>query len=115
MTKDNAFGILCIDNKKWSDVDMKNVDVVKHYVAGAEKGKTKNVSITGHEGERLMNYFTCLAQRLVDEKGKVSYIINATKYSQSTTDIQNMLLTSIPSNMIDKTVIDIPMGTSKLN
>jgi hypothetical protein len=93
---------------------MKNLDVVKLYVAGVEKGKTTNLRIEGHEGERLMNYNTCLAQRVVTD-GIVSYIVNETKYSRSTSAIQSMVRGAIPSHMIDKTVTGIQMGDSSLN
>ena len=93
---------------------MKNVDVVKLFVAGVEKGKTTNVRIEGsHEEARLMNYNTCLAQRVVKD-AKVTYIVNNTKYSRSTSAIQKMIENQIPFSMIEDIVIDVPMNTRSL-
>lgn len=95
---------------------MKNIDVVNYYVACMKNGfKTTNVKIAGDSSELLMNYGTCLVQRLVDDNGVISYIVNETKYSRSTSAIQTMVRGAIPSNMIAKTVTDIPMGTRSLN
>lgn len=93
---------------------MKNLDVVKLYVAGAEKGKTTNLRIEGLEGERLMNYNTCLVQRVITESGLVNYIVNETRYSSSTSRIQSFVRQTIPTEMICKTVTDINMGASNL-
>jgi hypothetical protein len=94
---------------------MTNLEVVKYYVAGMEKGKTANLRIEGANGELLINYGTVLAQRLVDENGIVSYIVNETKYSRSTSSIQSLISQSIPENMIAETVTNVPMGASSLN
>lgn len=64
---------------------MKNVDVIKNFVNGSTKGKTANLYI---EGDKLFNYNTCIAQR-VDNN---NMIVNMTKYSTSTSTIQNKLL-----------------------
>lgn len=94
---------------------MKNLDVVKYYVAGIEKGKTKNLRIEGANGDLLVNYGTVLAQRVVDKNGAVSYIVNETKYSSSTSRIQSLIRQTIPTDMIEKTVTDVRMGASSLN
>lgn len=91
---------------------MKNEYVVKLYVAGEEEGKSNNLRI---EGDKLFSYFTCIAQRLIDENGKVSYIVNNTKYSKSTTTIQNMVMNHIPNDLIITQLRDVDMGASSLN
>ena len=80
---------------------MKNIDVIKKFIAGGTSGGTKNLRI---EGNRLMNYDTCIAEREVlpshDE-----YVLNMTKYSSSTSTIQNAMLREFDSVM-DVTVVE---------
>jgi hypothetical protein len=85
---------------------MKNIDVIKTFVNGGTTGKTKNLRI---EGEKLFNYNTCLAQRNGTE-----IVVNATKYSTSTTTIQNKLLHELTYHMDVMTLANIPMGTQDL-
>ncbi len=90
---------------------MKNTDVVTAFLNGESKAKTKNLRI---EGKNLINYNTILAQRVGDGKGNNSYVVNITKYSQSTTTIQNVILKEIPESKILRCVTGIPMGADYL-
>jgi hypothetical protein len=91
---------------------MKNIDVINAFVSGANKGKTKNLRI---EGDKLMNYNTCIAERW-DKLGgeEFGFVVNTTKYSQSTTTIQNKLLTVIPEYSLAETLVNVPMGADSL-
>lgn len=92
---------------------MKNIDVITTFVNGGTKAKTKNLRI---EGDKLFNYNTCLAERYEKLGGEeMGFIVNATKYSMSTTTIQNKLLTSIPEDQITATLVSIPMGAGSLS
>lgn len=92
---------------------MKNFDVVMAFLNQdfASGVKTKNLRI---EGRDLMNYNTILAQAIGDGYGNYHYVINVTKYSTSTTTIQNMILNNIDERKILKCVGDIPMGANYL-
>ena len=72
---------------------MKNIDVIKLFVSGATKGKTKNLYI---DGDRLINYSTVIAKRV----GGVFYV-NGTKYSHSTSTIQGALKVELQHNYIE--------------
>lgn len=86
---------------------MKNIDVIERFVNGGTKGKTANLFI---EDNKLFNYNTCIAER---NDSNESFVVNATKYSMSTTTIQNQLLRALAHD--DITVLaDIPMGTQSL-
>lgn len=85
---------------------MKNADVIKKFVNGETKGKTTNLRI---EDDKLINYNTVLAVRNDDD----TFVVNVTKYSQSTTTIQNKLIYSLYSKEV-KNVSDIPMGARSL-
>jgi hypothetical protein len=62
----------------------KSIDVIKSFINGESKGKTKNLRI---EGDRLINHNTCIAEReLVGNE--YSFVLNMTKYSPSTSAIQ---------------------------
>lgn len=69
---------------------MKNIDVIKLFVNGETKGKTKNLKI---EGNDLINYSTIIARRT--EKG---FEVNSTRYSVSTSTIQNALKRELNGN-----------------
>ena len=91
---------------------MTNAQVIMEFINGGV-AKTKNLRV---EGKFLYNYDTPLAMRLNVNSGeeKIMYVINATKYSQSTTTIQNQLLKFIPENDILRVVTGIPMGANYL-
>lgn len=67
---------------------MKNVDVIENFINGRTNGKTKNLRI---EGDKLFNYDTCLAERVNNK----NMIVNLTKYSSSTSTIQNKLFDAL--------------------
>lgn len=82
---------------------MKNADVVSKFLNGETRGKAGNLYI---EGDKLINYFTVIAQRI---NGVVH--INTTKYSMSTTKIQNIIVRELYNA---PTVQDVPKGASDL-
>lgn len=84
---------------------MKNAELVKNFVYGDTKGKTANLKI---EGDKLVSYNTVIAQR---RAGKVM-LINGTKYSPTTSKIQNMLKRL--EFAFDETSIDVPRGAGDL-
>jgi hypothetical protein len=91
---------------------MKNIDVIKTFANGGAKAKTKNLRI---EGDRLMNYDTCIAERWAKLGGEeYGFVVNVTKYSQSTTTIQNKLVDIIPEDLVANYMRNIPMGTDSL-
>jgi uncharacterized membrane protein len=95
----------------------KNIDVMVAFVNGDDNVKTKNLRIVSHEfGTRLFNYDTCLAERTVVGGEFRGYKVNCTKYSNSTTTIQNKLLPLIESVYGGhiKVAVNIPMGTKDL-
>lgn len=69
---------------------MKNIDIIKKFVNGETKGKTTNLYI---QGDSLINYSTIIAKRT--DKG---FLVNSTKYSQSTSTIQNALKRELQGN-----------------
>ena len=69
---------------------MKNIDVIKLFVNGATKGKTKNLFI---DGDNLINYSTIIAKRT-----NSGFEVNSTKYSVSTSTIQNALKRELNGN-----------------
>ncbi|UUV46127.1 hypothetical protein [Bacillus phage vB_BanS-Thrax1] len=73
---------------------MRNVDVLFAFVTGLNKQRTKNLFI---DNDRLYHHNTCLAERKRKRDGSYSYVVNVSKYSQSTTTIQNALLRTIPN------------------
>jgi hypothetical protein len=91
---------------------MKNIDVITTFINGGAKAKTKNLRI---EGDKLFNYNTCIAERWAKIGGEeYGFVVNATKYSQSTTTIQNKLLHLIPEYALAQTLVSIPMGADSL-
>ena len=76
----------------------KNVDVIKSFINGDVKCKTRNLTVKS-DGEiiQLFNYNTVIAERVVDLGSslfniggeKAGFVVNETKYSTSTSTIQN--------------------------
>jgi hypothetical protein len=90
----------------------KNIDVVRAFANGESKVKTKNLHI---EDDKLFNYDTCIAERWEKLGGQeYGFVVNVTKYSQSTTTIQNMLLREIPEDLIAQCLVGMPMGVDSL-
>ena len=90
---------------------MKNVDVLESFVNGESGAKTKTLFI---DGNRLYNYRTCIAERTPRTDGSHSFKVNTTKYSNSTTRIQNQLMDLVPIAGLS-TVNDIPEGADSLS
>jgi hypothetical protein len=93
---------------------MRNSEVVAKFVKGVHKASAGNLYIEVRNGRTaLINYSTCIAERL-DDSGK--FYVNRTKYSQSTTTIQNMLGREIDSygGVIEQHLFDIPRGSQCL-
>ena len=78
---------------------MKNIEVIKLFVNGEVKGRTKNLFI---KGNNLINYSTIIAKRT--DKGLIE--VNNTKYSQSTSTIQNALKRELQANSIQYVEIE---------
>lgn len=108
---------------------MRNVDVLFGFVTGLVRPKTKNLRI---EGGKLYHYNTVIAERTFVTKdgtevwnhnrsiygedvfeGEYRYVANVTKYSNTTTKIQNQLLVMLEGKEL-KCVYDIPEGTQSL-
>ena len=62
---------------------MKNIDVIRGFINGEVKAKTKNLYIVG---DSLVNYSTIIATR------NNGFKVNSTRYSKSTSTIQNALV-----------------------
>lgn len=71
---------------------MKNIEVIQNFINGETKSKTAHLYI---EGENLVNYSTVIARRI---NGTI--YLNATKYSQTTSTIQNMIRRETPSRLL---------------
>ena len=87
----------------------KNIDVLNSFVSGDKEVKSNNLTI---EGDKLFSYDTCIAERSwVD--GEIKFKVNATKYSSSTTTIQNQLLRRLAHDDIH-VVTDVQMRVRSL-
>lgn len=67
---------------------MKNSEVCKMFVNGANEGNGSNMRIFNN---RLYSYNTCICERFVNERGYYNFIMNETKYSVSTSRHQYYL------------------------
>lgn len=86
----------------------RNIDVVNAFINGESKPKTKNLRI---EGDKLFNYNTVIAER--DCNGRI--LVNVTKYSRSTSTIQNMLMKELDMvGMSYAMFSDIKIGADSL-
>ena len=96
----------------------KNIDVLVAFVNGDDNVKTKNLYIKQHNfGTRLYNYDTCIAERIEINGDFRGFKVNMTKYSKSTTAIQNKLIQAIRDKygtIHIKVATDIPMGAKDL-
>jgi len=92
---------------------MRNVDVLFAFVTGLNKQRTKHLFI---DNDRLYHHSTCLAERKRKRDGSYSYVVNVSKYSSSTTTIQNALLKTIPNpDATLKCVAEVPQGADSLS
>lgn len=89
----------------------KNIDVMDSFVNGDSKPKTKNLYI---DGDKLINYGTVIAERHLNG-GRYYFTVNTTKYSMSTTAIQNQLQRLLTGNGISYSKIEkVRMGAESL-
>jgi flagellar basal body rod protein FlgC len=87
---------------------MKNVDVIRTFINGGRKAKTTNLEIVN---SNLFNYNTVIAE-YTNEYG---LILNVTKYSQSTSTIQNALIRELKdAGIAYVTVSGLGRGASRL-
>ena len=84
---------------------MRNKEVISKFVNFAESAATANVRSTG---DKLFNYYTCIAQR---HEGKI--IVNVTRYSATTSKIQCYLRRELSGYDVIK-VTSVPIGTCNL-
>jgi hypothetical protein len=88
---------------------MTTYELVKEFIQGAEKGKASGGRLY-IEGNKLMNYNTCLAEA----SGGVWYL-NMTKYSRTTTTHQNRLHRELLGYRVLPVVLDdVPIGAQDL-
>lgn len=87
----------------------KNIDVISNFVSFGNSGKTTNLRI---EGDKLFNYNTVICERY-RENGTPKFKVNVTKYSQSTTTIQNALLKLLAYDEIE-VFTDIQMNAQAI-
>lgn len=86
---------------------MSNQEVINRFKNG-QSGKSSNGNLwISYDNNRLMNYATCIAQRLSDG----SYVVNSTKYSVSTSKIQSMVRRTLHNY---KEVTDVRIYTTYL-
>lgn len=90
---------------------VKNVDVLQAFINGETQGNGSNLYI---EKDKLFNYGTVIAERdLTSDEPR--FILNKTKYSRSTSTIQNKLELMMLHHDITYSVIDnVRMGANKL-
>lgn len=88
---------------------MNNQSVINAFALG-KKGRSSNGNLYT-DGTRLMNYSTCLAQRL--SSGTI--LFNATKYSVSTSKIQTWTLGTLMRQGVNyRPLYSVPMGAYSL-
>lgn len=85
---------------------MKNQNVIREFAINGKEVSTKNVRFVGN---KLFNYGTCLAQRLQDG----TTIFNRTKYSVTTSKIQNYIAYELGTYKVVE-VTGVPAGTTDL-
>lgn len=80
---------------------MRNQEVINNFFSGFEKGKSSNgnlrIETNSNKDRSLVNYNTVLA--VIENK---HLKLNLTKYSQTTTRIQNCILNSLKPYNFDK-------------
>ena len=86
---------------------MRNIEVIKQFLKGyPAKSSSGNLRSTG---EKLFSYNTCIAEWVNDY-----LFVNLTKYSSSTSRIQNMLFKELRFGHKVKQVENVPINTQKL-
>ena len=86
---------------------MKNIEVIYRFLnrqpAKSSSGNLKSI------GEKLFSYNTCIAEWVNDY-----LFVNLTKYSSSTSSIQNMLFKELKFVLQVKQVENVPINTQNL-
>lgn len=86
---------------------MRNIEVIKQFL-----NKSSGNSDTGNlisDGVKLFSYNTCIA-----EWTDSLLLVNVTKYSRSTSRIQNMLIQELKSRYSQLTIDNVPINTHRL-
>lgn len=86
---------------------MRNIEVIKQFL-----NKSSGNSYTGNlisDGVKLFSYNTCIA-----EWTDSLLLVNVTKYSRSTSRIQNMLIQELKSRYSQLTIDNVPINTHRL-
>lgn len=102
----------------------KNIDVIRAFIKGEVGCKTRNLTIKENDGIiQLFNYNTVIAER-VESLGydlfniggeKAPFVVNETKYSTSTSTIQNALKRELQYYSFRYlTLDDVEMGAQAL-
>lgn len=102
----------------------KNIDVIKAFINGDVNCKTRNLTIKS-DGEiiQLFNYNTVIAERIADlgystfsiGGEKAGFVVNETKYSTSTSTIQNAVKRELEAYGFKYlTLDDVEMGAKSL-
>jgi hypothetical protein len=86
---------------------MRNIEVIKQFL-NKSSGNSDNGNVIS-TGDRLINYNTCLAEWNND-----SIMINVTKYSSSTSRIQNMLISTFRIGHKVVQIENVPINTRRL-
>ena len=87
---------------------MKNIEVIKQFL-NKSSGNSDSKNLIS-DGVRLINYNTCIAEWTDD-----FILFNVTKYSSSTSRIQNIILSELKKLIYKSVSIDnVPINTKKL-
>jgi hypothetical protein len=86
--------------------NMSNKEVIKSFIQGKSTKSSNGNLWVSCDGKRLFNYYTCIAQRT--ENG---YVLNSTKYSNTTSRIQYYLRNMLPKYT---EVTNIKIGANEL-
>ena len=86
---------------------MSNQEVINCFKNG-QNGKSSNGNLwISADGNRLYNYYTCIAQRLANGR----FVVNSTKYSPTTSKIQTYVRNTLKKY---REVTNMPMGCATL-
>lgn len=86
---------------------MRNIEVIKQFL-NKSSGNSDNRNLIS-TGDKLINYNTCIAEWNND-----SIMVNMTKYSSSTSRIQNMLISKLRFGHKVVQIENVPINTKYL-
>lgn len=89
-----------------NNTTMSNKDVIKSFIQGKSTKSSNGNLWVSYDGKRLFNYYTCIAQRTTN-----GFVLNATKYSCTTSKIQHYLRNMLPRYT---EVTNIKIGANEL-